>query len=123
VQDASILRGAVALDEAGCFSIVLECVPTALAGDITRTIHAATIGIGAGPQCDGQVSVINDVLGLSTGYLPRHAKRYANFYQDGLAAVRTHVDEIRSSAFPAPEHEVGGATSRHAGGSETTTAH
>lgn len=104
---ASILKSAIALDQAGCFSIVLECVPSPLAAEITRTIAAATIGIGAGPQCDGQVSVINDVLGLSTGYLPRHAKRYASFYEDGLTAVRAHVDEIRSRAFPAPEHEVG----------------
>ena len=106
---ASILKSAIALDEAGCFSIVLECVPTPLAAEITRSIRGATIGIGAGPACDGQVSVVNDVLGLSTGYLPRHAKRYAEFYQQGLEAVRTHVAEIRSVAFPAPEHEVGAA--------------
>ena len=91
------------------FSIVLECVPSALARHITERIGATTIGIGAGPGCDGQVSVVNDVLGLSTGYLPRHAKRYASFYDDGLAAVRRHVEEIRTGAFPGPEHEVGGA--------------
>jgi len=104
---AAIVRQAEALDEAGCFSIVLECVPSPLAADISARISAATIGIGAGPGCDGQVSVVNDVLGLSTGYLPRHAKRYAAFYDDGLAAVRAHVDEIRSGVFPGPEHEVG----------------
>jgi 3-methyl-2-oxobutanoate hydroxymethyltransferase len=106
---ASILRQAQALDAAGCFAIVLECMPSALAAEITRSVHAATIGIGAGPHCDGQVSVINDVLGLTTGYKPKHAKRYAEFYEAGLAAVRTHVEEIRSAAFPGPEHEVGGA--------------
>jgi 3-methyl-2-oxobutanoate hydroxymethyltransferase len=106
----AILRQAVALDEAGCFSIVLECVPTALAAEITRRIQAATIGIGAGPECDGQVSVVNDVLGLSTGFHPRHAKRYTALYEAGLAAVRTHVEEIRSREFPGPEHEVGGAS-------------
>ena len=105
---AAIVEQAIALDRAGCFAIVLECVPTALAADITARIHAATIGIGAGPKCDGQVSVVNDVLGLSTGYLPKHAKRYAAFYDEGLAAVRAHVEEIRSVAFPGPEHEVGG---------------
>jgi 3-methyl-2-oxobutanoate hydroxymethyltransferase len=105
---AAIVRQAVALDEAGCFSVVLECVPSPLAAEITGQVHAATIGIGAGPACDGQVSVVNDVLGLSTGHLPRHAKRYATFYDDGLAAVRAHIDEIRTSAFPGPEHEVGG---------------
>lgn len=109
---ATIAAQAAALDEAGCFAIVLECVPTALADEITRSIRAATIGIGAGPKCDGQVSVVNDVLGLSTGYLPRHAKRYAAFYEDGLAAVRAHIEEIRSKSFPGPEHEVGGAPAR-----------
>lgn len=104
---AEIARQARELDTAGCFSIVLECVPTPVAAEITAAVRAATIGIGAGPKCDGQVSVVNDVLGLSTGHHPRHAKRYAAFYETGLAAVRTHVDEIRTSAFPAREHEVG----------------
>ncbi len=109
---AAIVRQAVALDEAGCFSIVLECVPSPLAEEISGRVGAATIGIGAGPQCDGQVSVVNDVLGLSTGYLPRHAKRYAAFYDDGLAAVRAHVEEIRTGAFPGPEHEVGAVSGK-----------
>ena len=104
---AKIVAQAEALDGAGCFALVLECVPSVLAGTITSRIRGATIGIGAGPLCDGQVSVINDVLGLSTGYLPRHAKRYAEFFDQGLAAVRAHVEEIRSVVFPGPEHEVG----------------
>ena len=103
---ARLTEQAKALDVAGCFAIVLECVPRALAGQITQTVSAATIGIGAGKACDGQVSVINDLLGLSTGYLPRHAKRYARFYDDGLAAVRTYVDEVRSGAFPGAEHSI-----------------
>ena len=103
---ATLLEQAAALDEAGCFAIVLECIPSALAAQVTRTIKAATIGIGAGPFCDGQVSVVNDVLGLSTGYLPKHAKRYASFYETGMAAVREHIAEIRTEHFPGPEHEV-----------------
>lgn len=94
------------LEEAGCFAIVLECVPAALAQRITTSVRAATIGIGAGPYCDGQVSVVNDLLGLSTGYLPKHAKRYANFYNDGLNAVRQYVDEVRGGVFPAAEHSI-----------------
>ena len=94
------------LDRAGCFAIVLECVPSELAAKVSAAIHGATIGIGAGPGCDGQVSVINDVLGLSTGYLPRHAKRYAKLYDEGLAAVRSYVDDVRSLKFPEKEHEV-----------------
>jgi 3-methyl-2-oxobutanoate hydroxymethyltransferase len=103
---ARVVEQAKALDIAGCFSIVLECIPTALAAQITQTIDAATIGIGAGIACDGQVSVINDLLGLTTGYLPRHAKRYADFFNEGMAAVRTYVDEVRSGAFPTAEHSI-----------------
>jgi len=102
-----LVSQAEALDRAGCFAIVLECVPSELAVRVSGAIHAATIGIGAGPGCDGQVSVINDLLGLSTGYLPRHAKRYARLYDDGLAAVRAYVADVRSVNFPEPEHEVG----------------
>jgi 3-methyl-2-oxobutanoate hydroxymethyltransferase len=109
---ADLLRQATALDDAGCFSIVLECVPSEVGATITRGVHAATIGIGAGPACDGQVSVVNDVLGLSTGYLPKHAKRYVNFYDEGLAAVRAHVADVRSLTFPGHEHEVGGQSSQ-----------
>lgn len=103
---ARLIEQAKALDIAGCFSIVLECVPTSLAVQVTQTVQAATIGIGAGIGCDGQVSVINDLLGLTTGYLPRHAKRYADFFNEGLAAVRTYVDEVRSGAFPSAEHSI-----------------
>lgn len=103
---ARLMDQAKTLDTAGCFSVVLECVPAPLAAHITESIKAATIGIGAGVNCDGQVSVIHDLLGLSTGYLPKHAKRYAEFYKEGLSAVRTYVDEVRSGAFPAPEHSI-----------------
>jgi len=102
-----LIAQAQGLDRAGCFALVLECVPTSLAATVTASVRCATIGIGAGPKCDGQVSVINDLLGLSTGYLPRHAKRYARFYDDGLAAIRRHVDEVRAVEFPGPENEVG----------------
>lgn len=97
---------AAQLDAAGCFAIVLECVPAALAARVSKKIRAATIGIGAGAECDGQVSVVNDLLGLSTGYLPRHAKRYANFYADGLAAMRNYVEEVRAGIFPGSEHSI-----------------
>lgn len=103
---AQLVEQAKALDQAGCFSIVLECVPAQLGAGITQSVKAATIGIGAGVECDGQVSVIHDLLGLSTGYLPKHAKRYAEFYKEGLAAVRSYVDEVRTGAFPGPEHSI-----------------
>ena len=103
---ARLVEQAKALDIAGCFSMVLECVPTSLAAQVTQAVRAATIGIGAGLACDGQVSVINDLLGLTTGYLPRHAKRYAHFYDDGLSAVRAYVEEVRSGVFPGAEHSI-----------------
>ena len=103
---ARIEEQAAQLDAAGCFAIVLECVPAALAARVSKKIRAATIGIGAGAECDGQVSVVNDLLGLSTGYLPRHAKRYANFYADGLNAMRSYVEEVRAGIFPGPEHSI-----------------
>jgi 3-methyl-2-oxobutanoate hydroxymethyltransferase len=101
-----MLAQAEALDRAGCFAIVLECVPSGLALKVSAAVRSATIGIGAGPSCDGQVSVINDLLGLSIGYLPRHAKRYAKLYDEGLAAVRSYVADVRALKFPEREHEV-----------------
>ncbi|MDQ2816815.1 MAG: 3-methyl-2-oxobutanoate hydroxymethyltransferase [Candidatus Eremiobacteraeota bacterium] len=95
-----------ALDAAGCFAIVLECIPSALAARLSRGVAACTIGIGAGPHCDGQISVISDLLGLSSDYLPRHAKRYARFYDQGLSAVRQYIAEVRSAAYPGPEHSI-----------------
>jgi len=103
---ALILEQASALDAAGCFAIVLECVPSELARQVTEGIRAATIGIGAGRHCDGQVQVVNDALGYASKYIPRHAKRYAQFYDVGLAAIRAYVDEVRTGAFPTAEHEV-----------------
>ena len=103
---ARLIEHAKALDIAGCFAIVLECIPATLAGRVTETVTAATIGIGAGIACDGQVSVINDLLGLSTGYVPKHAKQYAHFYDEGLAAIRTYVEDVRSGAFPQAEHSI-----------------
>ena len=103
---ARLIEQAKALDVAGCFSIVLECIPASVAAQVTESVRAATIGIGAGLACDGQVSVINDLLGLSTGYVPRHAKRYAQFYDQGLAAVRGYVDDVRTGAFPSAEHSI-----------------
>lgn len=98
------------LDAAGCFAIVLECVPNDLAARISANSTAATIGIGAGAGCDGQVSVVNDLLGLTTGYMPRHAKRYANFFEIGSHAIRSYVAEVRSGEFPGPEHSIETAT-------------
>ncbi len=95
---------ALALQEAGAFAIVLEMVPIDAAAAVTKALQIPTIGIGAGPHCDAQVLVWQDMMGLRTGKAPRFVKRYADLNQVMLDAARAYADEVRSGAFPAPEH-------------------
>jgi 3-methyl-2-oxobutanoate hydroxymethyltransferase len=94
VEDAKIL------EEAGAFAVVLEKIPSGLAGEVSRSLTIPTIGIGAGPECDGQVLVINDMLGLSTEFHPRFVRRYADLSSVIEGAVRQYVEDVRSSNFP-----------------------
>ena len=96
-----LLDDALALQDAGAYSVVLECVPSPLARLITERLTIPTIGIGAGPDCDGQVQVFHDMLGLFTDFVPKHARRYANLAEDMGAAFRRYADDVRSGAFPA----------------------
>lgn len=100
-----LIADALALEEAGAFAIVIEGVPAELAAEITREISIPTIGIGAGVNCDGQVLVINDVLGLEQRIAPKFVKRYANVGTIAHDAMRSYVREVRSGAFPTEEHE------------------
>ena len=101
VDDARrLMDEAVALDQAGCFSIVLECVPSELAQMITERLSIPTIGIGAGPHCDGQVLVFHDLLGLYDNHTPKFVRRYANLGDEMRAAIAHYLDEVRSGAFP-----------------------
>jgi 3-methyl-2-oxobutanoate hydroxymethyltransferase len=100
-----ILNDAVALEEAGAFSVVLEGIPTVLGQRVTERLHVPTIGIGAGPHCDAQVLVIQDVLGLTADHVAKFVKQYAQLGPAIEAAVRQFDQEVRSGAFPAPEHE------------------
>jgi 3-methyl-2-oxobutanoate hydroxymethyltransferase len=95
---------AVALEEAGCFSVVLEAVPAPVAAEVTRTVSVPTIGIGAGPDCDGQVLVYHDLLGLTEGHLPRFVKRYASLSREIRDALETYAEDVRSGAFPEEQH-------------------
>jgi 3-methyl-2-oxobutanoate hydroxymethyltransferase len=97
---ARLLEDAQALEEAGAFSIVLETVPAPLAALITREISIPTIGIGAGIDCDGQVQVINDLLGLSTGRIPKHAKQYTRLVDIMSSAITEYYNEVKSGQFP-----------------------
>ena len=99
-----IISDAKALEEAGAFAIVLECVPAPLAKLVTESINVATIGIGAGPDCDGQVLVIHDILGLYAGFSPKFVKKYANLHGQVADAVRQYKEEVEKRAFPAEEH-------------------
>lgn len=98
-----LLADAQAAEQAGAFAMVLECVPTAIAEEITQTVAIPTIGIGAGPECDGQVLVINDVLGITSGYVPKFVKAYADLGKSITEAVTAYRDEVRSGEFPTKE--------------------
>jgi len=98
-----LLADARAAEQAGAFAIVLECIPMAIAEQITAAVEIPTIGIGAGAGCDGQVLVINDLLGITSGYVPRFVKAYARLQEEIQRAVRQFRDEVRDGAFPTPD--------------------
>jgi 3-methyl-2-oxobutanoate hydroxymethyltransferase len=99
-----LLRDAQALEKAGVFSIVLECVPSALAKKITEEVSVPTIGIGAGPDCDGQVLVINDMLGMYSGHVPKFVKKYVDLQPLIIEALKSYKKEVEEGSFPGPEH-------------------
>ena len=99
-----ILKDAQALEDAGAFSIVLETVPAQLATFITQSIDIPTIGIGAGAGCDGQVLVINDLLGSFTEFVPKHAKQYAKLSDIMSNAITQYYNEVKAGTFPTEEH-------------------
>ena len=99
-----LVEDAVALEDAGCFSLVLEAVPAPVAARIGERLTIPTIGIGSGPDCDGQVLVLHDVLGLYEGRSPRFAKRYADLATEIRSALERFAGDVRSGAFPTDEH-------------------
>jgi 3-methyl-2-oxobutanoate hydroxymethyltransferase len=99
-----LLADAHAAEDAGAFSIVLELIPRALAKRITQELTIPTIGIGAGPECDGQVLVGPDVLGLTEGFHPKFLKRYAELRTTAIDAIRRYADDVREGKFPTTEH-------------------
>jgi len=102
-----LIEQAESLEKLGCFSIVLECVPDKIAEMITKKLKIPTIGIGAGIHCDGQVLVINDMLGLFERYTPKFVKKYINLSPLILKAIEEFKEEVLQSKFPAPEHTFG----------------
>jgi len=106
-EDAAdrIVADAIALEQAGAYSIVLEAMPAEVASRVTGAVSIPTIGIGAGRGCDGQVLVSTDLLGLTQGHAPKFVKRFAELGEAVIAATRAYVDEVRAGTFPAREHE------------------
>jgi len=101
---ARLIEDARALEEAGCYSLILEAIPAELGAEITRSVGIPTIGIGAGPDCDGQVLVVYDLLGMNPEFSPRFVKKFADLaHVIGDAAAR-YRDEVRGGSFPAAEH-------------------
>lgn len=105
-----ILEEVLALEEAGVFCVVLECVPLDLAETVTREASIPTIGIGAGPSCNGQVLVLHDVLGMFERFTPRFVKQYASLGEEASRALAEYVQEVRTQRFPGPEHSFGSGT-------------
>jgi 3-methyl-2-oxobutanoate hydroxymethyltransferase len=100
----ALLEDARLLAEAGCFGLVLECIPTEVAAVVTENVPVPTIGIGAGPACDGQVLVFHDVLGLFDRFSPKFVKQYAELGSMAQEALTRYVDEVKGNTFPGPEH-------------------
>ncbi len=103
VEAQELLDDARILEEAGAFAIVLEKIPSALAAEVTRSLTIPTIGIGAGPECDGQVLVINDILGLNREFHPRFVRQYADLTTVIENAVRQYVQDVREKEFPSAD--------------------
>lgn len=102
-EQKRIIEDAAILEDAGCFSIVLEKIPASVAEKVTAAVNIPTIGIGAGTGCDGQILVTQDMLGLFTDFRPKFVRRYAEIADDIVSAVSKYVDDVRSGSFPGPD--------------------
>ncbi len=102
-----LLRVACALEDAGCFSMVLEMIPVQLAGEVTRAVGIPTVGIGAGPECDGQVLVLPDMLGLNPTFNPRFLRRFARLGDAARSGVEEYVEAVRNGDYPSEDESYG----------------
>lgn len=99
-----LLADAREVEAAGAFSVVLEGIPAAISAKITESLNIPTIGIGAGPDCDGQVLVMHDLLGIRTGRLPKFVKQYANLRESAISGIQAYVREVQEGGFPSDTH-------------------
>ncbi|RME65096.1 MAG: 3-methyl-2-oxobutanoate hydroxymethyltransferase [Nitrospirae bacterium] len=102
-QRKKLKEDALALQEAGAFCMILEAIPLDLAKEITEMLSIPTIGIGAGPHCDGQVLVLHDLLGLFERFVPKFVRRYANLKEESLKAIRAYIEDVQQGRFPSEE--------------------
>ncbi|MGD0899967.1 MAG: 3-methyl-2-oxobutanoate hydroxymethyltransferase [Thermoguttaceae bacterium] len=105
-DEQALLADARAVEQAGAFAVVLECIPATIARQITAAVKIPTIGIGAGAGCDGQILVFHDLLGLTRGRLPRHVRPYADLGRAALDAIRRYRDDVRNGLFPGPDETI-----------------
>ncbi len=106
-QREALLADAKALEDAGCYAVVLEAIPRDLAREITAALRIPTIGIGAGPSCDGQVLVSYDMLGLNPDFKPRFVRRFAELHETIAAATKGYVEDVKAGTFPTEAHSFG----------------
>ena len=99
-----LMNDAISAQQAGAFGLLIECIPSDISEKITQSLDIPTIGIGAGPQCDGQVLVINDLLGMPSEYTPKFVKAYADVKTQIEQGVGQYCQEVRDGRFPGPEH-------------------
>lgn len=99
-----LLQEAKVLESAGCFALVIECVPADLAGKMSKALNIPVIGIGAGAQCDGQVLVLHDLLGLNLDFHPKFVKQYTNIGEQSAKALRQYIEEVKARKFPSSDH-------------------
>jgi 3-methyl-2-oxobutanoate hydroxymethyltransferase len=104
-DEARLLKDAKDVEAAGAFSVVLEGIPSAISEKITQALKIPTIGIGAGPQCDGQVLVLHDMLGINDRFLPKFVKKYADLAAEAKKGVAAYIDEVQQGRFPSDEYE------------------
>jgi 3-methyl-2-oxobutanoate hydroxymethyltransferase len=103
-DERQLLSDVKAAEESGAFAVILECVPGEMAAGVTTSVGIPTIGIGAGAGCDGQILVLNDLLGLNPGRMPRHVKQYADLKRIIVESITRYRDDVRDGKFPAAEH-------------------
>lgn len=104
-DEERLLKDARDVEAAGAFSVVLEGIPSAIAERITQTLSIPTIGIGAGPSCDGQILVFHDMLGINDGFMPKFVKKYVDIAALAAQGLNEYIKEVQDGSFPAPEHE------------------